>query len=175
MPRKGKQKAYRERYYIANRSKALLQRQNDYKLEKDARKETEKQAYEKNTKKRRKVMTKYNLLNANEIQSAVRIKYQSNHETKKFKQRHAYDKNPEPKKMQVRHVYGMNPEPKKMQVRRAYGKKPELKKIQKRRAYGRNPERKKILVRRGMNPEPKKMQVRRAYGMARIRSLKKCK
>ena len=84
MPRKGKQKAYRERYYIANRSKALLQRQNDYKLEKDARKETAKQAYEKNTKKRRKVMTKYNLLNANEIQSAVRIKYQSNHETKKI-------------------------------------------------------------------------------------------
>ena len=29
-------------------------------------------------------MTKYNLLNANEIQSAVRIKYQSNHETKKL-------------------------------------------------------------------------------------------
>ena len=80
MPRKGKQKAYRERYYIANRSKALLQRQNDYKLEKDARKETAKQAYEKHTRKRR---TKYNLLNANEIQSAVRIKYQSNHETKK--------------------------------------------------------------------------------------------
>ena len=43
-------------------------------------------------------MTKYNLLNANEIQSAVRIKYQSNHETKKIKQRYAYDKNLEPKK-----------------------------------------------------------------------------
>ena len=128
---------YRERYYIANRSKALLQRQNDYKLEKDA------------TRKRR---TKYNLLNANEIQSAVRIKYQSNHETKKkIKQRHAYDKNPEPKKMKMRYAYGMNPEPKKMQVRHAYGMNPEPKKMQLRHAYS-------------MNPEPKKMQVRRAYG-----------
>ena len=45
-------------------------------------------------------MTKYNLLNAYEIQSAVRIKYQCNHETKKIKEGHAYNKNPEPKKKQ---------------------------------------------------------------------------
>ena len=65
MARKSKQKAYRERYYIADRSKALLERQNDYKLHIDARKDAAKQAYEKNTRKNRNVMSKYNILNRN--------------------------------------------------------------------------------------------------------------
>ena len=54
-------------------------------------------------------MSKYNILNGNEIRSAVRIKYLSNHEQKKLKEICAYGKNPEPTKMQVRRAYGKNP------------------------------------------------------------------
>ena len=43
-------------------------------------------------------MSKYKILNGNEICSAARIKYLSN---------------PEPKNMQVRHAYGENPKQKK--------------------------------------------------------------
>ena len=38
-------------------------------------------------------MTNYNILNGNEIRSAVKIKYLINQEEKKMKQRRAYDKN----------------------------------------------------------------------------------
>ena len=155
---KRNQKAYRQQYHFANKSKVLSQMKDYYVRNADVKKEAEKQAYALNPEPKKNSMQSRYASNPEPKKKAMKSWYASKPEAHKGAMQSKYATNPEPKKKAAQSRYASNPEPKKKAVKSRYASDPEPKKKAGKSRYASNPEPKKKAVksRYASDPEPKK-------------------
>ena len=113
-----KRKAYQRAYYKEKAS-------NEPQCSTDARREAQRDFYEKNSLSTRR---KQYALKCEEKKEAMRVSFVANPEAKKQKERDSYKANPEAKMQKKRDSYKANPKTKKAKERDSYKANPEAKK-----------------------------------------------
>ena len=158
-------KAYRKQYYSSNTKKALQLKRLNYKCNADARKESDREAYESRSAPKRQKMRRYNALNTVAIRSAMRDAYASNPAPQKEAVKQRYASNPAPKKEAVKTRYASNPMPQREAARRQYRSNPLPQKEAARRQYRSNPAPQKFAVKKryASNPGAQKNAARVRY------------